>query len=584
MAGRATCPDCCGGCVIATDDFNRVDNDDLGPNWSEDGDADIDNEELLFSTGGTVVMFQTDHPGGENAGRRVRVRFKMPAGGGNLVLYGSRTDANNRVEAIVANNATCATILLVKYESGVQTYLTPDGTANTPQVIGAGLPDDAWHTFDVCLDPAAYPYVNGILRAKVTLSTGEVYGMEYEGSLAGSLKVGMQASQDVRVDDFNFAWMRDEDDPDHDRCPNCITPCAIESDSFHRADTTDLGCKWSENSGIWQIVSNELKMLSGGPGQVLCRVFHPGQKAHHYVTCSAYVDATAQPMILVNSKADGSSYHWARLSWNGGSTLTITIGKDGTTLDSVTTSLTAAGFVTVTVCYSGSVITATAGGASVYAISSAVSLGYYVGLAGNSSGGERFDDFVFKKHRDPDNRSCPDCPEAAITGCDCCDPGMQPPRVLTIDLGAGGWTKTSAVEVCGVDIDVCEQVFGEYGLEYAGNCCWEYHGPPTWDSGIFMECYSADLAIFACLIDVDATHCKWRVNVILHTHDRGPPCDCDFWGEQFESAPFVTGDTGADCRDINEILDFVAELFQAGGTASWCDGRLPSSINLFGAA
>lgn len=433
----------CTNCIIATDDFNRADGDSLGANWSEvSGDADISGDRLLWVTAG-IAIHQTAHPGGASAPSRVKVRCKHGVSTDYFRAILGWQDASNYLYVSVEPHATegCIVLRLFKVVAGTPTELQQQ------QFVG-----DEWFTADfatleACLVPAdtsSSPTVDGVFRAKFTLEGGKVYGTQYTGSdLAGGTKVGLAGgNQGEQMDDFRFDWMGGPDQQEHVACPDCNTPCLVESDNFNRGDTTSLGCKWNEVSGVWQIVSNELKMISGGPGAALCRVFHPQAKTHHHVTADLYVDTGLKPRVIVNSKGDASSYHWAELEWTDATdTLTIRIGKDGTTLATETSTLGAAGLVGIAVCYDGSVLTATANGETVFDTSTAVADGIYVGLSGNSTGGERFDNFIFQKHRsftDPKDPNCPFCEELFTCHAVCIDDLMNANYLAEFDPPAAG--------------------------------------------------------------------------------------------------------------------------------------------------
>jgi hypothetical protein len=606
MAGKTHCPECC-DCIIATDDFNRDDSDDLGGNWSEEsGDTDISDNEMLFVTGPAIVVLQTTHPGGANAPRRVKMRFKMPTGGGILQIFPAFTDQDDRIEAQIVTG-TCDEISLVKYEAGVQTYLNPDGTSTGSQIIGDSLPRDEWHTLEVCLQPGTGYYADdGILRVKLRLASGKVYGHQYTGILAGALNVGMQGSPGIRIDDFSFEWMKDEDDPEHDRCPNCNTPCLIEGDSFTRSDSTDLGCKWTEVSGLWQIVSNELRMTSGGPGIAMCRVFHPQIKTHHYVSCLVYIDSGLQPRLLVNSNADGSECHWCQLELFG-TTLRLTIGKNGSSIE-VAEAPSGAGFHQVTLCYDGSSVTATSTTVTFpdtpilkpTAISQVVDDGIYAGVSGRSSGGERFDNFSFQKHQsftDPEDRACPNCPEGSDCDSEACDNDNIPPGEFGLDLGTWGLgIATACNDFTGNEFECspCTNVGGMYIVTAAPNpvairtgCYWKYDtdvddacvsttGHPTsphpWEETISLELFD----------NGDGTH-TWvaLVNLCLSTGTTDTaPC---FVGTVcrtvlYRSAPQTNGPC---ISNLPLVLNLVDDgTTPAGEDHVVCTGDAPLTIAL----
>jgi hypothetical protein len=470
----------------------------------------------------------------------------MPNGGGLLQVFAAWADADDRVEAIVKSDTTCHELNLVKYEGGTQTYLNPDGTATGSQIVGDGIPDDEWHTLEVCMEKGTYPYASDILRVKLTLASGKVYGTQYLGSLAGGLKVGLQGSPNVRVDDFYFGWMKD-DVACKRNCPDCMTPCLIESDSF--PDGSETPCKW--DSGKF-------------------RVFHPQLGTRHYAAATFILASGQNAEVRVNMKVDGSEYHWAKLALSG-STVTLTIGKNGTTLQTKTGTGTAGGY-TLTVCYDNGVLTGTGGPLTGAKGSSKVADGIYAGRAGSAT----FTSFQFQKHFAPgDDDKCPNCPEPPAD-CSCCtDP--QPVFSYIVDLG--GPTLTNH---CCSD---CALIAGEYLLALRNPCDW-FHieglcGGTSTCGG--CACLGVTLRVESVVSNVS---CKWQVDFNFSDDPGfgGSRCGCspphpNGFFARYESAAFPN----VECGVMPRTLTKVSESFGPGPDLL-CDGNMPSSATLRAAA
>lgn len=523
---------CTNCCAIATDDFNRANNDSLGANWSEgSGDGDIDSNQLLIPVGSEAfLIFQTAHPNGPTANQRVRVRFKLGTAGfidgdpyaGVILGY---ADLAHFLWAAVYNvtaagQKTELNLRLFKRQGGIDTEI------QNPQKIIAEASDDAqWHTLEVCYRPdTVYPYSDGgVLRAKVIMASGSTWGSQATGdfSFTGD-KVGLRGKGGsttgvTRYDDFHFGWMQDEDAGECSAsCPDCNTPCFIVRDDFAYdwGIDTDLGPDWDITpGGSWQRISDEAKQTAAGPGVMLCKTFHPQIKTHHHVTADLYVASGLKPRIIVNSNAAGTSYHWAQLELTGASAnvLTLSVGKNGATLATKTSSIVGGAFVSLTVCYDGSVLTANANGAIAFSASAAVAGGIYVGLAGNSSGGgERFDNFVFQKHRsltDPPDRLCPNCSEGLIDCPACCE-GI--PAYWLVDLTAIAFV--SFGNVCEDNAfggnGGCEAVGGAYVCATgapANPCEWDF--PETGQYKLCAVDSTNPLGHACCLDSMGATDC-----------------------------------------------------------------------------
>lgn len=459
---------CC-ECRIAQDTFDRADSDSLGPDWTElTGDADIVSNQLKFVTDG-IVKHNTPHPDGETGKFRVQAKVKFASQGSGVyarVLAGL-VDGTHWVSASLhAEAAGCWTL-----------RLTYDGDLGGPSLTYVTRIADAdvngEHTLELCWVKGAYPTHLFVWRAKLTLSDGRVYGVQNCAAGAdpcetwyctgGGAYAGLAGSADTTLDDFYFGHMKEEGTC-KDVCPDCNTPCFVESDNFNRSDNDDPGCKWEEGAadgGDWDIVSNELKLVTAGTGsQVPCIVLqvpHPQCKTAHYVTADVYVASGLKPRVAVNM-TNGSSpdYHWAKLEVTGGSasTLTLTIGKrvggTDTTLATGTATSSADRFYQLIVCMDDfGVLTAIISevGLNVAAVSTPIGGGTHVGLAAET-GGERFDNFRFEKHFSIDgDTECPNCQERPCN-CDNAGQAILPQWIVAVLQNFGNGADPPACSDC----------------------------------------------------------------------------------------------------------------------------------------
>lgn len=543
---------CC-KCKIFGDDFQRANADDPG-NYTELGgsDYDVDSNELLCVVGGLLIC-DTAHPGGASAPARVRRRFKRTSTSQHARVVLGEQDASNYLYASVETISGCDVLRLFRVVAGVATEL---GTAQT---IGDGAPLDTWHTLEACLkiNPGYYSAGGAdVFRAKVTLSSGKVYGTQAPpADFTVGDKAGLDDSAGVRCDDFYFGWMQDETaGACRASCPDCKTPCLIETDSFPGGSET--ACKWSSGK---------------------LRVFHPELGTKHYAKATFDLQSGENAEVRVNMKADGSEYHWAKLALSG-STLTLTVGKNGSTL-ATETGTGAAGEHTLTACWDGSFVTGSGGGLSDVASSTTVADGIYAGRSGTAE----FRYFEFQKHfASGENSGCPNCPEPGTVDCACC--AVRPPRALTIDLGAGGLTNSFC--------DACEGFAGEFGLLDTGVCKWVYcSGPHCSDVG-FCNIGANFFGIAARMVEVTPDTCRWEVSIKY-----APQSVCDDFvaatsgcilTANYESAPFSKL---ADCSTVNVSLSKVNEFLGEGcntdlcpGGDTLCNGALPSTLSLYGTA
>jgi len=116
-------------------------------------------------------------------------------------------------------------------------------------------------------------------------------------------------------------------------------PSAITSDTFNRADSTDLGqtdaglggasgFAWTEHVGTWEIKSNTLQRTDGGALQATCTI--DAEVTDCYVTCDITCGTMADRDAGIVVRHDGTGYYLFTIS---GSTLILYYTPDNSTFN-----------------------------------------------------------------------------------------------------------------------------------------------------------------------------------------------------------------------------------------------------------
>jgi len=103
----------------------------------------------------------------------------------------------------------------------------------------------------------------------------------------------------------------------------CCCGCLIGTDNFDRADSTDLGSKWSEVSGDWEISSNHLKMITEGPVITTNQAATKGPNGYYNVIVEFQLvnigtgpGQTSDYGIIVGYQ-DATNFDWVRITYDG---------------------------------------------------------------------------------------------------------------------------------------------------------------------------------------------------------------------------------------------------------------------------
>lgn len=213
----------------------------------------------------------------------------------------------------------------------------------------------------------------------------------------------------------------------------CCSDCEWGSDNFDRADDTDINTGssvgWTESSGTWAIVSNQLVCSSAG--LAICDSAHPDGDITMSVSVDISHDTSGSTVDVIVGYA-GSVYYYARVTFSS-TTGTIQLRKYNSGIHSdisVTenySSLLPSSTHTLTVCVTeGGAIHAEFPGTGVAVGTSAAQTitGTKACLSCSGSGNATFDNFALSKsYNSTGATDCPRCDSA----CFICEPGTATP-------------------------------------------------------------------------------------------------------------------------------------------------------------
>jgi hypothetical protein len=188
----------------------------------------------------------------------------------------------------------------------------------------------------------------------------------------------------------------------------CPTGCVYESDNFDRNDDTDLGAKWTETAGDWDINGNRLRIVATADAKITCDTLAPAASLKYLVSVSVTLGTDGD---VARVFVDDSAF-FAELE-----RITSTCGRlrlyDGATCKgSVGVSL--GGYTRLVMCVEAAKIHVGTGGSPMLTVpatpaSSIVALG-----TGACTGTVYFEDFSLSKHAD-DDATCPACGSEGCT-------------------------------------------------------------------------------------------------------------------------------------------------------------------------
>ena len=188
----------------------------------------------------------------------------------------------------------------------------------------------------------------------------------------------------------------------------CPTGCVYFSDTFDRANNTNLGADWTETSGDWSIDTNRLKIAATDNAKCTCNTTHPTASTKYIVSVSVSLSTDGDvARVFVNNSGQFAEVE----------RITSACGRlrlyDGTTCKG-SCNVALGGFTRLVVCVEAAKIHVGTGGSPMLTIpatatSSVVALG-----TGACTGTVLFEDFSLSKHNS-DDATCPACGDEGCT-------------------------------------------------------------------------------------------------------------------------------------------------------------------------
>lgn len=472
-----------------TDNFNRA---SLGAGWTTvAGSFSIVSNELSTGTGSGVLINAT---AGSTSAHVVEVKVKGSTSGDQARIIVAYQDSSNYLYAQL-EFGTCGSLKLFKVVGGTHTQIGP-----TRQLDG--WTTGVYHDVRVCYLPQDSP-VDGILAVMINkLGTGDRYetteseAVNVTGTSAG---VGTGTVTGTIVWDD---WVHQTHQVDDALCFDCdpqdSSECAVHFDYFDGpVGYTDLGCKWSELVGDWEVVITEADVLEGhltlgstANALLQSTVSHPrGYKGAFRV--QAIIDGFTegdQPIVILNYK-DADNYLFAKVTFsnlgNGKIELFRRVaGADGTAIatinqaDYIGLNLSLISKAKLTLCLDEddnlSVIyednqndpqPGTSASVKTTVATTRHTDGLWTGLGTRTNGGDQsitFDGFVFSRLQSTKDPDCPPCASGVLSCPACTDD--TPARMELVLSGFAAGTECNATE--------CAKLNGTFVMTQTGGCQW----------------------------------------------------------------------------------------------------------------
>lgn len=348
------------------------------------------------------------------------------------------------------------------------------GGTNTQLGNGAiirDIDDSERHELRVCVGPGAAANSDVIVASVQPNGALEPTCIKRIADAVGT-KVGIGTGTNGGTATFDSLDWDKHSSPGAEECPDCAStpcPCSTGSDSFDRADSSDIGCFWEEQSGAWEVASNKLK--STATGSVKFQIPNPEEVGTFFV--SAKVTATGGAAnwaeLLLDWDGTGAlSRHAARLTFGTSGSGELAIYRDTTKLAHVPGTFELGETWLVSVCLTDTLIVATATlGTKSHRVFEATTPHdeRFAGLQSSvASGDVTFDDFQM-------NQTAGDCAscDTGYSECNHCA-GNKVPLVMEVTIPAIG----SVAGGCGPNPPFpdpeCDNEAGAY-LIPAGNAC-----------------------------------------------------------------------------------------------------------------
>ncbi len=272
--------------ISVSDDFNRADSSNLGPNWREVyGDWAISGNALV-RTGLATVLYNF-FPSSPDYSVTADLE-NSSATDDSPVMMIRYTDINHHYEAFPSNGA----LYLFKYDSGY-TLL-----ASTPVETAA----NTYYTYKLQAQGSTISvYQNGILKLTAT-----------DNSITGAGQAGFRSGSSVSTlhfDNFVIGDLTSLPAPTPISTP---TPTGV-SDDFNRVNSSDLGPNWQEIAGDWAISGNTL--MRTGLATVL-NTFFPSSPDYSVTADLENSSATDDSPVIIFRYTD-TNHHYEVFPSNG---------------------------------------------------------------------------------------------------------------------------------------------------------------------------------------------------------------------------------------------------------------------------
>ena len=251
----------------------------------------------------------------------------------------------------------------------------------------------------------------------------------------------------------------------------CCESCAIFGDDFNRADDTDLGSDWDEDSGAAEIKDNKLRLTSAGT-LVVTTTTKSGDS--DYLACQLDIPDNNKTLRIIVDYVDSDSYHFLEIDFrHSGSTSTLQLYKrSGGTNTAVgssatTTALTTSSSILPRVCLTAagqfSAHLAGTGGISVQGTTT-VHGGSKVGIYLEDATNLDVDGFVWGVHESEDE-NCDEC--------------------LALCNGCSGTFTVVIADMADDACSECERLNGTFVLTPVCGCThhYEWHSADVCDDG-----------------------------------------------------------------------------------------------------
>ena len=385
---------CCDpGCDIFTDLFTRADSPTVDGWTVQHGTWEIDTNTLRTSSPSASIVSDTAHPDGIGEGY-VKASFNAHDNDKLRLLIDWLDDSNYHFAQITVGTNGC--IELYRRAGGFNTLLTRNiinldyTTTLTPELyFGEGYITVELNSVKIC---------------KTTTTVGGTKAGVGTDSVVG----------EVTIDDFYFKRYYSE--PDHTDCPRitCADSCVIQSDTFNRDDSTNVGCVWEEVFGDHYAITSNTLRTSNSDSIIKCLTPNPEDSYDGYVACTIY-GADGDKLRLFIDYFDEHNCHYVQftIGTSGCIELYRRSGGTDTILTKKTCSITPSSATSVQLYLGEGYLTGTVGSTSACHKISYIGGKHSALGTGAISGEVRFDAFSYQFYYDITNH--PTCPQTSCT-------------------------------------------------------------------------------------------------------------------------------------------------------------------------